>query len=127
MLIVRPSLALFLLGVVTDWLDGPLARRAGPSAHGARFDLEADSLLTLGAAVAAFRRGTPAVALLAPAGRYAIRPARDRGEVRWDRSTGVAQMALFGLAISRFRTTWLALPVTAARCAVLVARMDRSR
>jgi phosphatidylglycerophosphate synthase len=113
--------------VITDWLDGPLARRSGPSAHGARFDLEADSLLTLGAAIAAVRRGAPAVSLLAPVARYVVRPARGRDEVRWDRLTGIAQMALFAAAMARVPSTWPAVPVTAARCAALMARIDRSR
>src|SRR5207244_4000750 len=78
----RPSVALLLVGVVTDWLDGPLARRASATAMGARFDLEADSLLTLGAAIAAVRRGLPRVGLLAPIVRYAIAPARAGDETR---------------------------------------------
>ena len=35
-----------LLGV-TDWLDGSLARRAGPTRLGSVLDIEADSWLTL--------------------------------------------------------------------------------
>lgn len=123
----RPSLGILLVGVVSDWLDGPLARRAGTTAVGARFDLEADSLLTLGAAIAAVRRGAPRVTLLAPIARYAIAPALAPDTVRWDRITGVAQMLVFGAALARFPVAVLWTPVTAARCAALLARLDRSR
>ena len=126
-LFFHPSLAVVLTGVVSDWLDGPLARRSGPSPYGAAFDLEADSLLTLGAAAAGLRRGAPAIALLAPVARYAIRPARGPDEVRWDRFTGVAQMVLFGAAIARVPFAFAVLPLTAARCAALLASVDRSR
>lgn len=124
---LRPSVAVLLLGVVTDWLDGPLARRTVPTPIGARFDLEADSLLTLGAAVAAVRRGAPAVVLVAPFARYGVVPAQDRDDVRWDRTTGVTQMLLLAGALARLPVTWLMIPVTAARCAVLVARVNRAR
>jgi hypothetical protein len=123
----RPSLVIFLAGVVSDWLDGPLARRSGASVHGAAFDIEADSLLTLGAAAAAIRCGAPAAVLVGPVARYVIAPARGRDERWWDRLTGVAQMALLGAAIARLPTGWPSVPVTAARCAALLARVDRSR
>ena len=123
----HPSLVVLLVGVVTDWLDGPLARRAGATAKGARSDLEADSLLTLGAAIAAVRRGAPRVALFAPIARYALTPARAADEVRWDRITGVAQMLVLGGALARLPVAALSIPVTAARCAALLARLDRSR
>lgn len=126
-LVIRASLGLLLVGVLSDWIDGPLARRAGPTQRGARADLEADSILTLGAALAAMRCGAPAVVLVAPVLRYAIVPARLRDDVRWDRGTDVAQMLLLGGAIARLPTGWLAIPVTAARCAVLVARAARPR
>jgi phosphatidylglycerophosphate synthase len=128
-LLFRPSLALLLFGVVTDWLDGPLARRAGPTPRGARFDLEADSLLTLGAAVSAARAGASRASLIAPVLRYAVavratRPLNADG-ARWDRLTGVAQMAVFAAAL----TPWplralrlLAVPVSAARCAALLVQ-----
>ena len=133
-LLFRPSLAVLLVGVVTDWLDGPLARRAGPTPRGARFDLEADSLLTLGAAVSAARAGGSRASLIAPVLRYAVaarakRPL-DADGVWWDRVTGVAQMAVFGAAlgprpVSALRL--LALPVSAARCAALLVQAGRSR
>jgi hypothetical protein len=119
----RPALAVLIAGVVSDWLDGPLARRRPVSWYGARLDLEADSLLTLGAAIAAVRRRAPAVVLVGPIARYLIAPARSRDEVRWDRVTGVAQMALLGAVIARLPARWTLVPVTAARCAALAARM----
>jgi hypothetical protein len=124
---VRPSLALLLVGVITDWVDGPLARRAGSLARGARDDAQADSLLTLGAAIAAVRRGAPPVVLLAPIAHYALAPARHPDDVRWDRFTGVAQMALLGAAIARLPIAWPATFVTAPRCAALLARQGRAR
>lgn len=118
---------MFLLcaGVVSDWLDGPLARRAGPSSYGARLDVEADSLLTLGAAIAAVRCGAPRVVLLSPLARYAVvwvRPSLSSDERRWDRITGVAQMVVLAIAIARMPSGWLAIPVSAARAAALAAQ-----
>ena len=123
LLVVRPALWIFVVGVVSDWLDGPIARRAPASPYGARLDLEADSLLTLGAAIAAVRRRAPAVVLLGPIARYLIAPARARDQMRWDRLTGVAQMVLLGAIIARLPARWASVPVTAARCAALAARM----
>ena len=126
LLALRPSFRLLLLAVVSDWLDGPLARRAGPTARGARLDLEADSLLTLGAAIAAVRTGAPRVVLLPPVARYGVqlvRPTLGAGEARWDRLTGVAQMVVLAAAIARFPLAGLALPVSAARAAALASRI----
>jgi phosphatidylglycerophosphate synthase len=133
-LVVRPSLIVLLVGIVTDWIDGPLARRAGPTAFGARFDLEADSILTLGASVAATRAGGSPALLIAPLLRYAVvalggRPL-DRDGVRWDRVTGVAQMAVLAAAVAPvpFRALRiLALPISAARCAAMLVQVQRSR
>lgn len=125
-LALRPSFVVLLTAVVSDWLDGPLARRAGPTPRGARLDLEADSLLTLGAAVAAIRRGAPRVVLLAPIARYGvqlIRPKLDPHEARWDRMTGVAQMVILALVIARSPLAVLAVPVSAVRTAALAARI----
>jgi phosphatidylglycerophosphate synthase len=133
-LLLRPSLAILLLGVVTDWLDGPLARRAGPTPRGARFDLEADSLLTLGAAVSSARAGASRASLLAPVLRYAVafraRRPLDPDAVRWDRVTGVAQMAVSAAALAPRplrALRFLAVPVSAARCAALLVQAGRSR
>lgn len=122
---VRPGVLVLCLGVISDWVDGPLARRAGSTVYGARLDLEADSLLTLGAAVAAVRRGAPPIVLLAPVARYAIAPMRPGltpDEQNWDRITGVAQMLMLTLAIARLPFGWLAIPVSAARAAALAAQ-----
>jgi phosphatidylglycerophosphate synthase len=128
-LIVRPSIALVLFGVVTDWIDGAVARRGEPAPYGARFDLEADSVLTLGAAIAAARRGASRFLLVAPLIRYAVVAARDprsytTSELRWDRVSGIAQMAVLAAALSPWPVRALALaagPVAAARCATLAA------
>jgi D-cysteine desulfhydrase len=77
----------------------------------------------LGAAIAAVRRQAPAVVLVGPIARYLIAPARSRDDVRWDRLTGVAQMALLGAVIARLPARWASIPVTAARCAALAVRM----
>ena len=126
LLAFRPVLSVLVVGVVSDWLDGPLARRAPASSYGARLDLEADSLLTLGAAIAAVRRGAPRVVLLAPVVRYAVaalRPDLDRDEARWDRRTGVAQMVVLACAIGRWPIALPAVVISAARTAALAARM----
>src|SRR2546422_901022 len=92
-------IALFCCGVISDWIDGPLARRRGETAEGRARDLRADSLLTLGAAIAALRHARLLwPALLAPAAHYLARAPRDDDERRWDRATGVAQMSLFALS-----------------------------
>ncbi len=63
----------FLWGGVSDWLDGPLARRGRPTRLRALLDMEADSWLTLWAAIAAYRtRVLPALSLLPPLLRYSI-------------------------------------------------------
>jgi phosphatidylglycerophosphate synthase len=126
-LIARPSLRLVAFAVATDWIDGSLARRAGVTSYGARFDLEADSLLTLGTAIAAVRSGAPIVALAAPIARYAFAGVRDplslsRGEVFLDRATGGPLMAVLiaWLAPSSFKVLrGLTGPVTLARCAAM--------
>jgi phosphatidylglycerophosphate synthase len=126
LLTFRPALSILVAGAVSDWLDGPLARRVPASSYGARFDLEADSLLTLGAAIAAVRRGAPRVVLLAPVARYAVaalRPHLDPDEARWDRVTGVAQMIVLAAAIARWPVAAPATLVSAARTAALAARM----
>jgi phosphatidylglycerophosphate synthase len=127
LLIARPSLALVAFAIATDWIDGSLARRGGQRSYGARFDLEADSLLTLGTAIAAVRSGAPMLALVAPVARYAVVGVRDpatlsRGEVFLDRATGAPLMAVLiaWLAPSRFSALrGLIGPVTLARCAAI--------
>jgi len=119
-------IALFCWGVISDWIDGPLARRRGETAEGRARDLRADSLLTLGAAIAALRHARLLwPALLAPAAHYLARAPRDDDERRWDRATGVAQMSLFALSLARpAMKAWVAPAVIAARCAHLATRLD---
>jgi phosphatidylglycerophosphate synthase len=91
-----------------DWLDGPLARRLGPTVIGGALDIEADSWVTLWSAVAAVTwGGLPWWVLAAPLIRYA-HPVLDvlagglptGGGSWWGRVTGVAQMALFLVALA---------------------------
>lgn len=95
------ALAVFAATFV-DWLDGPIARREGPTRFGAVLDIESDSWLTLWCAVAAVTLGgLPWICVLPPIVRY-IHPllALRAGELPsgggpwWSRATGVAQMAM---------------------------------
>jgi phosphatidylglycerophosphate synthase len=102
-------LTLLWAATVTDWLDGPLARQSGVTPLGAVLDLEADSWLTLWAAVAAWRSGSlPATCVAAPAMRYAVRWRRGlslpMATAGWQKAAGAAQMAVIaaGLAPNRF-------------------------
>jgi phosphatidylglycerophosphate synthase len=96
---------------VLDWLDGPLARKGGATAHGAALDIEADSWLTLWSAVAAASWGDlPRFVVLPPLVRY-LHPLLDLragalprgGRPGWGRGTGVAQMALLLAALAPIR------------------------
>jgi phosphatidylglycerophosphate synthase len=120
----RTTLAALLLGcTLFDWLDGPLARRRGPTPLGAALDIEADSWLTLWGAVAAFRLGgLPAISLLPPALRYPL-AAGDPTRLRpWQRAAGVAQMATIAWALTGRRPPRvLAEAVAAAQVAALTA------
>lgn len=93
---------------LSDWIDGPLARRAGPTLLGGVLDIEFDSGLTLWSGIAAaVLGGLPWVVLLPPLIRY-VQPilALRQGALPagggpwWSRVTGVAQMALFILALA---------------------------
>ncbi len=104
----RVALAALLMGcTVCDWLDGPLARRLGPTPLGAALDLEADSWLTLWGSVAAFRLGgLPAVSLLPPALRYPQHLVAGAGVAPlrpWQRAAGVAQMAVIAWGLTSRR------------------------
>jgi phosphatidylglycerophosphate synthase len=131
---IRPSFAVLLLAVVTDWIDGPLARRRPRTGYGGRFDLEADSILTLGASIAAVRIGAPRVVVLAPLARYAVPALRtgrlDPDGARRDRITGVAQMVVLAAAVAPWPlrvVRILALPVSAARCAAMLVQAKGPR
>src|SRR5204862_6201090 len=68
----RIAWALALSGsTLTDWIDGPLARRRGPTRLGRVLDLELDSWLTLATTLAGTRLGTlDAICLVTPSLRY---------------------------------------------------------
>lgn len=93
---------------ISDWLDGPLARRRGATRLGAALDIEADSWLTVWAAAAAAAwGGLPRWCLVAPLLHYlhplrALRMGRlpTGGGPWWARATGTAQMALFLAALA---------------------------
>jgi phosphatidylglycerophosphate synthase len=89
---------------LTDWIDGPLARRRGrgPTRLGRVLDLELDSWLTLATALAGARLGTlSAVCLITPSLRYfaMASPARYEdihavGKSDRARNLGITQMTL---------------------------------
>jgi CDP-alcohol phosphatidyltransferase-like enzyme len=85
--------ALILGCTAADWLDGPLARRRGPTSLGRLLDVEADSWLTLWAAITAYRRRRlGGFVLIAPALRYPL-GLLGGGPLRpWQRVAGVSQM-----------------------------------
>jgi phosphatidylglycerophosphate synthase len=120
----RSTLAAVLLGcTVCDWLDGPLARRLGPTPLGAALDIEADSWLTLWGAAAAFRvGGLPGIGLLAPALRYPLAAGAAAHHRPWQRVAGVAQMAVIAWALTgRKPPRRVAEAVAAAQLAALTA------
>lgn len=112
----RSTLAALVLGcTLGDWLDGPLARRRGPTALGAALDLEADSWLTLWGALAAFRLGgLPGVSLLPPALRYPLAAGDAARLATWQRVAGVAQMVVIAAALTRRRPPRAVAAVAAA-------------
>ena len=119
----RSTLAALVLGCTAcDWLDGPLARRLGPTRLGAALDLEADSWLTLWGAAAAFRLGgLPGWSLLAPALRYPlVAGVAPPPPSRWQRAAGVAQMIVIAGGLTRRRPPRaLAAAVAGAQLAAL--------
>jgi len=105
-------IALIYGAIVSDWLDGPLARHFGTSDVGAIFDIEADSWLTLSSSVAANTSGgLPRYVIAPPLLRYlrlgALRsriPYRQlvSGDPLWTRHIGMAQMMLFIASLAPF-------------------------
>ena len=98
--------------IVSDWLDGPIARRLGTSELGATLDIEADSWLTLStSALAVAVGGLPTYVVAPPLLRY-VRLAALRsfvpyrglvsGDPLWTRHVGMAQMMLFIAALAPF-------------------------
>ncbi|MGI8912326.1 MAG: CDP-alcohol phosphatidyltransferase family protein [Chloroflexota bacterium] len=119
----RLGYALSLVGATAlDWLDGPLARRAGATRLGSALDIEADSWLTLWCAAGAVTwGGLPRWCLLPPLLRYldplfALRAGRlpSGGGPWWTRVSGVAQMALFVTALAPLPVRPLPLPTALA-------------
>lgn len=126
-------LALLLGCTAADWLDGPLARRRGPSRLGARLDIEADSWLTLWAAVAAYRGGRlPGWVLAAPGLRYLNAALPERPPAPWQRAAGAAQMVALCAALApagplQALGRALGPPAAALQCTALLARRLRAR
>ena len=123
-----------------DWLDGPLARRAGSTDQGAVLDIEADSWLTLWCSAAAIAwGGLPRWCLVPPLLRYldpllALRAGQlpAGGGPWWARVTGAAQMALFLTALAplpgrRPLPTVIAGVVSVAQTASLLCLLARGR
>src|SRR5216683_1519720 len=111
----RLSWSMILLGATgLDWLDGPLARRAGATRLGGALDIEADSWVTLWSAASAVAWGDlPRWCLLPPILRY-LDPLVDlyRGKLPkgggpwWSRLTGTSQMVLFLTALAPLNGQW---------------------
>lgn len=138
------SWSLILLeATAVDWLDGPLARRIGPSQLGSVLDIESDSWLTLWTAICASEwADLPRWCLLPPLLRY-LDPMLDlsRGKLPrgggpwWSRLTGTSQMILFLAALApltgkrRERIMKLvklaALPVSVGQGAAIVALLGK--
>jgi len=135
------GLLLPLLGATaSDWLDGPLARYAGPTRLGGVLDIEADSWLTLWSAAGAITWGDlPAWSILPPILRYldplhALMHGKlpQGGGPWWSRMTGTSQMILFFVALTpldfqkrKQLLTTLALSVSSAQCAAVIVLLIR--
>jgi phosphatidylglycerophosphate synthase len=126
---------ILLAATLCDWLDGPLARRAGVTRLGSILDIEADSWLTLWSAVGAVAWGDlPRWCLLPPLLRY-LDPLLDLlqgklphgGGPWWSRLTGTIQMVLFLTALAPINGRWrekvlavAAFPVSGAQCITII-------
>jgi len=128
-----------LLGV-TDWLDGPLARRAGPTYLRGVLDIEADSWLTLWSAAGAVAWGNlPCWCLLPPIIHYldpllALKQGKlpQGGGPWWYRMIGASQMALLIVALAPINwkqrkqlLTAISLPVSIGQCAAIIVLLTR--
>lgn len=138
------SWSLILLeATAVDWLDGPLARRIGPSQLGGVLDIESDSWLTLWTAICANEwADLPRWCLLPPLLRY-LDPMLDlsRGKLPrgggpwWSRLTGTSQMILFLAALAPLKGQWrervmrmvkiAALPVSVGQGAAIVVLLGK--
>lgn len=124
-----------LLGV-TDWLDGTLARRAGPTQIGSVLDIEADSWLTLWSSAGAVAWGNlPRWCLLPPLMHY-LEPLQallqgnlpQGGGPWWYRLAGSSQMGLLIVSLAPFDWTQrkqiltsASLPVSIGQCTAIFA------
>ena len=97
-----------------DWIDGPLARRLGPTPLGRVLDIEVDSWLTLTTALAAVRLGTlPRASLIPPVLRYLLASGPAVDHLSWHRWAGRTQMGVLLVGLSPLAVP-RALAVTAA-------------
>ena len=130
---------------LTDWIDGPLARRRGrgPTRLGRILDLELDSWLTLATTFAGTRLGTlHALCLITPSLRYlamaspiSYEDVHTVGKSDRARNLGITQMALALASFAPFagdRTTALAriasmmlVPLHVAALAAALPRFSR--
>jgi len=126
-----------LLGV-SDWLDGSLARKAGPTRLGEVLDIEADSWLTLWSAAGSIAWGElPGWCLLPPIIHY-LEPllALMQGKLPqgggswWYRLAGTSQMGLLIVALAPFDwrqrkryLTAVSLPISFGQCTAIVVRL----
>jgi phosphatidylglycerophosphate synthase len=124
----RLAWPLALVGsTLTDWIDGPLARRRGrgPTQLGRVLDLELDSWLTLATTLAGTRLGsldavclvTPSLRYLAMASSIPYEEVHAVGKSDRARNLGVPQMAL---ALASFAPFAGAATANAARVASLL-------
>jgi phosphatidylglycerophosphate synthase len=135
---LRPSavgwalFGLVLAGVtLLDWLDGPLARRAGPTRLGGALDIEVDSWLTLWCAIGAVTlAGLPWWCLVPPLAHYSQPVYRLRhgqlpggGGPLWTRVTGVAQMVVLLGALAPLTLPWRIPTLTLASVPVAAAQL----
>ena len=132
---------------LTDWIDGPLARRRrrGPTQLGRVLDLELDSWLTLATTLAGTRLGTldapclitPSLRYLAMASPISYEDVHAVGKSGRARNLGITQMALAFASFAPFAgrtTTALAriaslvlLPIHVVALAAALPRPSRSR
>lgn len=101
---------------LTDWIDGPLARRRGrgPTRLGRVLDLELDSWLTLATTFAGTRLGTlDAVCLVTPSLRYlamaspiSYEDVHSVGKSDRARNLGIIQMTLALASFAPFAGAW---------------------
>ena len=132
---------------LTDWIDGPLARRRGrgPTRLGRVLDLELDSWLTLATTFAGTRLGTlDAICLVTPSLRYlamasliSYEDVHTVGKSERARNLGITQMALALASFAPFagRTTTaiariaslILLPIHVLALAAVLPRPNRLR